>query len=49
MLMVLAGDYAARNAQAVAQGFLSWKTVSGTLLGIVLVAIFLFIDWRKLL
>lgn len=49
MVMVLAGDYAARNAQAVVHGFLSWKTVSGTLLGIVLVGIFLFIDWRRLL
>lgn len=49
MAMVLAGDYAARNATAVAEGFLTWKTVSGTALGIVLVFVFLFIDWRKLI
>lgn len=49
MVMVLAGDYAAKNAQAIAQGFWSWKTVTGTLLGVLLVCVFLFIDWRKLL
>lgn len=49
MVMVLTGDYAANNAAAVVNGFLSWKTISGTLLGIVLVCVFLFIDWRKLL
>ena len=49
MIMVLTGDYAAKNAQALAQGFLSWKTISGTALGIIIVFIFLFIDWHKLL
>ena len=49
MIMVLTGDYAARNATAMAQGFLSWKTISGTVLGIVLIGVFLYIDWRALL
>ncbi len=49
MVMVLTGDYAARNAAAIAKGFLNWKTITGTLLGIALVCIFLFIDWRVLL
>ena len=49
MAMVLAGDYAARNAAEMAEGFLTWKTVSGTALGIVLVFVFLFIDWRSLI
>ena len=49
MIMVLTGDYAARNATAMAQGFLSWKTISGTVLGIVLICVFLYIDWRALL
>ena len=49
MVMVLSGDYAAKNAQALAQGFLSWKTISGTVLGVILVCVFLFIDWRTLL
>jgi membrane protein YqaA with SNARE-associated domain len=48
-VMVLAGDYVAKNAAAIANGFLSWKTISGTLLGVVLICIFLFIDWHKLL
>jgi membrane protein YqaA with SNARE-associated domain len=49
MVMVLSGDYAARNAEALTKGFFTWKTVSGTVLGIVLVCVFLFIDWRTLL
>ncbi|PQJ12322.1 hypothetical protein CJD36_000760 [Flavipsychrobacter stenotrophus] len=49
MIMVLTGDYVAKNAQAVAHGFLSWKTISGTLLGLILICVFLFIDWHKLL
>lgn len=49
MVMVLTGDYVARNAQAIAQGFLTWKTVVGTIIGIVIIAVFLFIDWRKLI
>ncbi len=49
MVMVLAGDYAAKNAAAIWDGLLTWKTISGTLLGIILVFVFLFIDWRKLI
>ena len=49
MVMVLTGRYAAQNAQAIANGFLSWKTISGTILGIVLVFVFIFVDWHKLL
>ena len=49
MIMVLTGDYAARNAEAMARGFLTWKTIMGTVLGIILVCVFLFIDWRALL
>lgn len=48
-IMVLTGNFAVKNAQAIAHGFLSWKSISGTLLGIVIICIFLFIDWRKLL
>ena len=49
MTMVLTGDYAARNAEALSKGFFTWKTITGTALGVVLVCIFLFIDWRMLL
>src|ERR1039458_9295823 len=34
MIMVLTGDYVAKNATDIANGYLSWKTVSGTILGI---------------
>ncbi len=49
MFMVLAGDYAVKNAEALAKGFWSWKTLSGSLIGIIIIAVFLFIDWHKLL
>ncbi len=49
MAMVFAGDYAAKNIETVASGMLSWKSISGSVIGIILVCIFLFIDWRKLL
>lgn len=49
MVMVLTGDYAAKNAVALAQGFWTWKTVSGTIIGLVIILVFLFIDWRLLL
>jgi membrane protein DedA with SNARE-associated domain len=49
MVMVLTGDYAVKNAKALTEGFLTWKTISGTAIGIILVFVFLFIDWRVLL
>ncbi len=49
MIMVFTGDYFARNAVAISNGFISWKTVSGSIAGLVLIAVFLFIDWRSLL
>lgn len=49
MLMVFTGDYVAKNADALANGYLSWKSVTGSILGIVMIALFFFIDWRTLL
>jgi membrane protein YqaA with SNARE-associated domain len=49
MIMVLLGDVAAENAEELVHGLLSWKTIAGTLFGIVLLLLFLFIDWRSLL
>ena len=49
MLMVLTGDYVAKNAESIAHGFLTWRSISGTLIGIIVICIFLFIDWRSLL
>ncbi len=48
-LMVFAGDYFARNAQTIVEGMLSWKSITGALLGLVLILLFLFIDWHTLL
>jgi uncharacterized membrane protein YdjX (TVP38/TMEM64 family) len=49
MAMVFAGEYAAENIETIAAGVLSLESISGTLLGILLVCIFLFIDWRAFL
>ncbi len=48
-LMVFAGDYFAHNAETIATGIISWKSISGTVIGLVLILLFLFIDWRTLL
>ena len=48
-IMVITGDYVVKNVQSISQSFLSWKTLAGTILGILLICMFLFIDWRKLL
>lgn len=49
MVMVLTGDYVARNVVTISEGILSWKSVTGTVLGIIIICLFLFIDWRRLL
>lgn len=48
-LMVFAGDYFARNAEHIASGMLSWESILGSTLGLTLILLFLFIDWRTLL
>lgn len=48
-MMVITGDYVVMNLENISNSFVSWKTLSGTLLGILLICLFLFIDWRKLL
>ena len=47
--MVHAGDYLAKNATNIAEGMLSWESISGALLGLVLILLFLFVDWHTLL
>jgi hypothetical protein len=44
-LMVYAGKFAVSNTEYLIHGFLSWKTLTGALLSICLILIFLFIDW----
>jgi len=48
-IMVFAGDYVANNVASITEGFFSWKTLTGTVLGLFLICLFLFIDWKKLL
>ena len=48
-VMVIAGDYAANNIQSITEGLFSWKSIVSILIGLLLVAAFLFIDWRVLL
>ena len=49
MVMVMTGDYAARNAVAISKGFLSWQSILGAVSGIAAIVFFLCIDWRLLL
>lgn len=49
MMMVYAGKYAAENAVDIAHGLLSWKTICGALVGLLLICALLFIDWSMLL
>ena len=48
-IMVVTGDYVAHNVVSITGGLLSWKALLGTIFGIVIILLFLFINWRKLL
>jgi uncharacterized membrane protein YdjX (TVP38/TMEM64 family) len=43
------GDYAVKNAGELLQGVVSWKSITGLILGLLLIFALLFIDWRTLL
>ena len=49
MVMVISGNYVARNVTNPTETVLSWQIISGTIFGVILICLFLFIDWRKLL
>lgn len=46
---VLMGKYAAENAAGLFQGALSWKSITGLALGVLLIGAILFVDWRTLI
>ncbi len=46
---VFSGKYASENVEDLFQGIISWKTITGLVLGILLVFMILFVDWRQLL
>ena len=49
MLAVLMGKYAAENATDFVHGLVSWKGITGVVVGLLLIFALLFIDWRTLL
>ncbi len=49
MVMVLSGDYVVNNIENITTMLFSWKGMFSLLLSVLLVCIFLFIDWRQLL
>lgn len=48
-VMVITGDYVATNLSTIANGLLNWQTIAGTIAGLIIIAMFFFIDWQKLL
>lgn len=48
-VMVFTGDYIAYNIDSLIHGLLSWNVIVGTIIGLLMICLFLFIDWRKLL
>lgn len=48
-VMVFTGDYVANNVNSIVHGLLTWNVLVGTLIGLLLICLFLFTDWRKLL
>jgi membrane protein DedA with SNARE-associated domain len=48
MVAVLMGKYAAENTEKLLHGLISWKSITGLVLGVLLIGALLFIDWRNL-
>lgn len=49
MVMVYLGKYAAENTIDMMHGLISWKTIAGLVIGLILIFGVLFIDWYSLL
>lgn len=49
MYMVFAGKLAATNLNGILHGMVSWKTITGTAIGIIFLLLMLFTDWKALL
>ena len=47
--MLFMGKYSYNNAQAIAHGMLSWQSLLGVFIGVLLLAALLFVDWRTAL
>jgi membrane protein DedA with SNARE-associated domain len=48
-IMVFTGDYVAHNIVSITHDLLSWKALLGTIFGLVIICLFLFTNWRRLL
>jgi len=48
-VMVLTGNRVARDITTITQGLYSFKTLVGVLLGVIIICLFLFTNWQKLL
>lgn len=48
-IALFSGQYAVKNAKELAEGIVSWQSITGFSLGLLLIAALLFIDWRTLL
>lgn len=49
MIAVLTGKFAEENSSGIVNGILSWKSIVGLTLGLLLIFALLFIDWRSLI
>ena len=47
--MVITGDYIASNTKNLMNGLRSWESISGMVLGLIILGAMLFIDWRILM
>ena len=48
-IAVFTGKFATENTQSLLHGMLSWKSVTGLLVGLVFLFLLVFIDWRSLI
>jgi uncharacterized membrane protein YdjX (TVP38/TMEM64 family) len=48
-VMVYTGNYVVNNIKTIGHGLLSFKNLAGVVLGMILICLFLFIDWKRLL
>ena len=48
-IAVFTGKYAAENTDNLLHGLLSWKSISGFLIGLLLIFSLVFLDWRALI
>ena len=46
---VLMGKYATENTEKLLQGIVSWQSITGLAIGMLLIFALLFIDWRTLI